>query len=345
VGICNVVVKKGYAGEAGMMKGESITMFMGRWRFFSKDDCRSERKIQLLQSQDELTLFLVYCGTSNENPYLFEQFSDIVSRFSQANTEMLTMYLASSLDLHSVMKQFIRYCYDNNIHLSVSDTLSSFDQHNDLSNEATCRLLDELKPRDTLKILGYGLGEAVYEKLIANYLLQKEIAKEVVIYGYDPYSTDTSHFIPLDLGDLKEASETFDLVTARWVLHHVPMAERWENFIDCLKCLSVGGKALVVEHGLSPPVVEQADVIFYSLFLGLFDTLANIGIRRNYPQPRPDGSTDYFVEYLKPADVEQFTRGATQRFSFVQEDVGPVFPNQNICVLELEANESRRLEK
>ena len=195
-------------------------------------------------------------------------------------------------------QDFITFCFKKGIALDKEQTLSSFAQHDALSNMALKRELDGITPTKELKLLGFGLGDGSYEKSLSEYLIHKKIAGSVRMYK------PIASIEYLSSAQLKGHIPAFDIITARWVLHHVALKNRWTDFIDCINHSKVNTQILIVEHGF---------------------------LRKTSPD------IDAKLHYLTGKDFSDIKRSV--HFDMTQDiyEVGPVFPNQALCSMKVKS--------
>jgi len=229
---------------------------------------------------------------------------------------------------------FIRFCFSKNIFLDQNETLQSFSNHNLLSHEACKKELDSISKKNEINILGFGLDEGTYEKEIRQYLLSNNITERVNLYGFDPYAKKNPEIDYLTQGQIENGeAPLFDLITVRWVLHHVALQERWGDFINCINRCGPGGVVLVVEHGFlkKPSCFSKKEKKFYNLLNATFDIVANIGLRPYYfTSTYPNIGENFFIYYLEPEDFSAINQKLSIHTEQIIYDVGPSFPNQTI---------------
>lgn len=269
--------------------------------------------------------------------YIHEQFISWLSKYSQANTNLVQSFFNGHTNFESIWKDFIKFCLNHDISLCPKKTLDAFTYHNELSNQAVNRELSRLQPKENINLLGFGLDEGIYEKEIAHYLRQNGIAQKVVVYGFDPYANKKNGILYLDKNQLKDPSApSFDLITCRWVLHHVAEAERWDSLISCINLCNPHAKVLIVEHGFQKQNISPKERRISDFFNGLFDIIANIGLRPNYLTNNFSNSkSDFFIKYLRTSDFRKIINGLPVNSTEHIYDVGPGFPNQTICSIKV----------
>jgi len=215
--------------------------------------------------------------------------------------------------------------------------LQSFNYHNKLSDISLKQELAKITPKESINILGFGLDEGYYEKSLSQFLIDHGIAKTVNIYGFDPYAQktpDIEYLIPEQL--ISDKVPRFDVVVARWVLHHVALQHRWGDLINCINHCNSGARVLIVEHGFLKKQHSLADKKLYYLLNATFDIIANIGLRpRYFTNTAPDLGANFFIRYLEPEDFSAIKNSVSLQITQDIFEVGPGFPNQTICSIRL----------
>jgi hypothetical protein len=267
-----------------------------------------------------------------EENYLITQFTDAVSLFSHSFSARIIDYYAEKINLNKICVDFAKFCLDTNLNLSPEKTLESFSSHNWILDYTVKEMLQKLKPKESINLLGFGLADGQFEKEICDFIIQKNLAKSLRIYGYDPYGKKGDGIIYLnDVQNLPSALK-FDLVVARWALHHVAPEHRWHNFVNCLNACTNDANILVVEHGILHNSSSNRERLTYRLLVSLYDTLANLGLRPGYfTDSAPNVGADFFVDYLESSDFEYFEKQSKRPLDIKLLNIGPYFPNQTIC--------------
>lgn len=330
--------KKIHASIATLEHDKKKTGAQGNLRFFEK--MREHKNIVdkdnipiVVSNRIKLKKFLYDLDPKTEGNYLMDNFTRWLGDYSSEKPSCLQKYFSDKeYDLAPVCKNFIQFCFENKIILDPIKTLSSFDEHNKLSDIAIKQNLEKLAPKEELNILGFGLDEGHYEKTLASFLIDRNLAKTVTIHGFDPYASKSPGIIYLTPQQLTSGKiPHFDLIIARWVLHHVELQQRWGNFITCMNNCSPEAMTLVVEHGFLGQGYSLLDKKLYHLLNAIFDIVANIGLRPRYFTNNPkELGADFFISYLEPDDFSNIQNRVILNTSQETYDVGPEFPNQTI---------------
>lgn len=267
--------------------------------------------------------------------YLYEKFIFWLSCYFQEikTQEYLQSYFSLENSLNFICNNFINYCFNHKIKLDPEKTLHSFSIHNQLSDKAVKKELLTITKKPHINLLGFGLDDGSYEKELANFLALHKVCNTVTIYGMDPYaikSNDIQYITPEQLG---MDSLKFDVIIARWSLHHVKLENRWSTLSDCISQCNGNASIIFIEHGFLQNSHFTAEKKLYKLLNALFDTIANIGLRPSYfTQTAPQLGNNFFIHYLEMSDFSSILKNSSQNISYQNiYDVGPNFPNQTIC--------------
>lgn len=295
-----------------------------------------ETIITFLRNEYTRRLFFKQLDSSVLNNYLYQCFNLWLGRYACEYDSHLADYFSGKNNLDFICSEFIKFCFKNEIKIDAEKTLQSFVVHNQFSDNAVRNELIKITPKSHLNLLGFGLDQGCYEKELAQYLLKKGIADNVTVYGMDPYakkSQDIYYLTPSQLA--AEPKIRFDIIIARWVLHHVSLQYRWSDLIQCLNHCSSDAKILFIEHGFlqkPPSLIEEK---LYLLLNAIFDIIANIGLRPCYfTENTAPLRSNFFIRYLKPNDFSEITKNLPYlNLSQNTYNVGPVFPNQTILCI------------
>jgi hypothetical protein len=267
------------------------------------------------------------------NNYLFKYFICWLSYYIQEKKDTLLAFFFGEENLDFICSDFIKFCFSNKIMLDKEKTLNSFKIHNSLSDEMVKLELMKVQRKKRISLLGFGLDEGTYEKELAQFLLRNNVCEKVILYGLDPYANRDEaiyYLTPEQL--LADKDLDFDIIFARWSLHHVPLQARWHDLIHCIDRCNPNAHVIFVEHGIVHKKRGLLEKKIYKLFNATFDIVANIGLRPNYfTQTRPNMGANFFIRYLTSKDfytiVNTTSRAVLARNIY---DVGPKFPNQTI---------------
>ena len=277
-------------------------------------------------------------GVYKPSKYLHDHFTHWLSAYAKQSPTALHGYFADKTGLNPLCKDFIQFCFKHNISLDKDKTLQSFEYHDAISDNAVKKELASFKRKEEVNLLGFGLGNGYYEKSIAQHLLEQKLAKSVKLYGFDPFAEKTEGIEFLTKNQLiTNKTPKFDVITARWVLHHVALQDRWADFINSVNCSNPDALVLIVEHGFLQNNVSLFDEKLYYLLNATFDIVANIGIRPHwFTSTAPDIGANFFIHYLQSSDFDAIKNNVTVRVTQDIYEVGPCFPNQTICCMRVQ---------
>lgn len=267
--------------------------------------------------------------------YLYEKFIFWLSRYLQEIKihPCLRYYFSSDKTLTFICNNFIDYCFSHKIKLDPKKTLQSFKAHNQLSDNAVKKELLKITSKLHINLLGFGLDDGIYEKELANFLVLHKVCNKVTIYGMDPYAKKGSDIQYITTEQLRKDSLKFDVIIARWSLHHVKLDNRWSDLSECINRCNPDASIIFIEHGFLQNRHLPAEKKLYELLNALFDIIANIGLRPTYfTETAPFLGEHFFIHYLEPNDFISICKNSSRRvISQNIYDVGPSFPNQTIC--------------
>lgn len=226
-----------------------------------------------------------------EKNYLNTLFIQVFTRYSGGNQHLLEAYLSDKLPLMGVMKNFIDFCVENKIQPNPGLTLDAFKEHNQHLDKVVKKELSETRwPKRSINLLDFGCGDGSYGKQVAKHLMKTGCVEGVNLFGFDPYAQPGPAITYIN-----GPGVVFDLVIARWVLHHVTQENRWRNFVQFLTPLT---KVLIIEHGLLMSA-DQSTVgtRWDALVNAAFDVVANLGFRPEYVEK------SFYVDYFKYPDL------------------------------------------
>ncbi len=293
--------------------------------------------IDFLRCKSTFKAALDHINYNTTDNYLYEQFVYWINAYARKDTSApLIDFFSGTQTLNSVCKDFIKFCFSQNIMLDKTKTLYSFNYHNQLSDDVVKKELLSISPKKTLHLLGFGLDTGDYEKSLADFLITQNKAQHVYLYGFDPYAAHGEGIHYLTEKQLKNTNLQFDIVIARWVLHHIPLKQRWSDFIRCINRCHSQAMVLIIEHGfINNKSVLPIEKKFYHVLNAFFDIVANIGLRPHYfMHSMPEIGKNFFIDYLKPEDFSMIKRNVSiNNITQSIYNIGPNFPHQTICCM------------
>ena len=285
--------------------------------------------VKFLSEDRALTKSLQQINPDFLNNYLFNEFVFWSSSYITHHPTDIENYFLERYDLNSLARKFIKFCFSKGIQLDAKATLDSFDGHNQLAAHTIEGELLEITEKEEVNIFGFGLDDGAYEKSLKNFLISTGKAQKVNLYGFDPYATQSEGIRYLSQNELRASSTRFDLITARWVLHHVALGQRWVDLINAINHCSVGARILILEHGfLKYRPSSKSEKQLYYLLNAFFDVVANIGLRpRYFTDTKPNIGANFFIHYLNADDLLSIKDGVALKVTQTIYDIGPGFPN------------------
>lgn len=298
-------------------------------------DPKQPYPFNFLTKINKLDTALQQINRSKIGNYLYGKFIFWLSCYLQEiqTQQYLKSYFSSETNLNFICNNFINYCFNHKIKLDPDKTLQSFSIHNQLSDSAVKKELLKITNKSHINLLGFGLDDGTYEKELANFLILHKICNKITIYGMDPYAKKGSGIHYITPEQLSMDPIKFDVIIARWSLHHVKFENRWSNLSDCISQCNNDASIIFIEHGFLQNSHFTAEKKLYKLLNALFDIIANIGLRPSYfTQTAPQFGKHFFIHYLQFNDFSSILKNSSQNIRYQNiYDVGPNFPNQTIC--------------
>lgn len=297
----------------------------------------SSATVNFLSNEPLLKTSLEEVDSYIKGNYIHEHFISWLSLYSREKSNYVLKYLNGRISFELICKDFINFCFHKGIELDAQKTLEAFSSHNQLSDDAVKKELTKLGFRSQINLLGFGLDEGAYERNIADYLIRKNHAQNVMVFGFDPYAKKKNGIIYLDKNQLTNSSAPrFDLIIARWVLHHVTRKDRWDDLISCINKCNTNARVVIVEHGFLRGRTSSYERKMSDFLNATFDIIANIGLRPNYfSDSLPDLGANFFIQYLRVNDLRKIQNKIKTPSVETIYDVGPSFPNQTICSIQI----------
>lgn len=254
--------------------------------------------------------------------YLQNIFSEIVSCFVQNNAELLASYLGTKISLHTVVQHLIHFIFEKPFLLDKNQIIKCLEYGDQITDNVLYSIVQKKwSHKNNINILGFGSGSGIYEKKFAEFIKQNYEKVNINLYGFDPYTNQSESIIKLlNSEDLQTHSELkFDFIIARWTLHHVKIADRWNTFINCANISTKDSLILLLEEGdfdQNKHVLKQAAYRFFSVCV---DVIVNAALRPQWFLSRPHLGKHFFVDYLSDLDLNDFENGF--KFKFKKEAI------------------------
>lgn len=290
----------------------------------------------LLKNPQNLASMLRQMNLYRDNNHLADNFIRQVSSFTTQHPTIVNHYFHDRLSLNMLGQHFIHHCFQNNTPTDKEKTLASFKHHDALSDMAVKETLLKLPQQPHINLLGFGLGDGYYERSIRDFLLQTGIADHVTIYGFDPHADQVTDVTLLPSLALSQGqTPKFDIVIARWALHHVELVERWQHFSQSANMLAPRGIVLIVEHGFIPSPNHAIHEKLYYFLNATFDVVANIGIRPHwFLDDKRVASERFFIHYLDQTDLSHIMTKSQICFTQTKVELADTFPPQTVFTLQ-----------
>ena len=312
------------------LKRDSAECFLNQLKQYTN----SSDFIQLLQDKEKAKLFYKALGWYESGTYFGDLAAEILSGFSQSHPDVIADVIKQEKPLYEVGCQLIAYIFKNHYRFDRDKLYSCLVHYADHVNETIHAIINTLKPKEQINILGFGLRDGAYELSLANRLYAQGLAKKVTVYGFDPDSHEVNSSIQKITPAQLFAADCpkFDLIISRWVLHHVHFAERWDGLTQCINQANPQAKILIIEEGCFPLAGHyRFEVACYELLLACADVMINAGLHQQWLKDIAAGVDEpFFIRYLTANDLYQIEKQLVLPCTRTIYEVGPDFFGQTI---------------
>lgn len=248
---------------------------------------------------------MALCGRTDME-YLVREAAAAISRFASAHRSALRDYGHGAADLSELAAGFSRFlerdraCLDpEHVRLAVAGYTADGD--------AVVRgILRERDPRRNIDMLGFGCAEGAYELELCRWLESAGMTTGARAFGFDPHASDPLPGLCM-LSEVDLASPdlpSFDIIVARWALHHVPRNERWSTLALALRRMRPDGIVLIQEEGmLGAGSARPREIARLELLLACFDVLITRSLKPGWARAGDGAQSPFFLEYLTLSDL------------------------------------------
>ena len=280
-------------------------------------------------------LFSLFTFEPN-NLYLSYILPKYISRFAKNNFQKVDDYIRrSELSDCELAISFIRFLRSENLFDAILQDHKSY--YNDVQKSSSYEhivnnVLLERNYCENINIFGFGLGDGSYELSLKKMLKTHQKINNAEIFGYEPFYNDTAYknFASSDLLTIDNIK--FDIIIARWSLHHVVDTERWGNFIASLNLLKPDGTAVIIEHGFVNRAFDFNCKQLYLFFNVIIDVIGNTIFNYDWLS-KVEGSKDYFIKFLDDDAIKYFIEKCIPDLKYYVKEETSVFPNNSVIVL------------
>jgi hypothetical protein len=269
----------------------------------------------------------------------------MVAGFSREEPVLLGEYLAGRQSAQQLAQALIRWLERHDPRLDPDLLLRFLEYHDQQSDQWIRARLAARGFQQERCVLGFGLGDGSYELALARWMVEAGLAHRVRLYGFDTLQTPGGEVRMLTRSELaSQDAPHFDVVIARYVLHHVQPEQRWSDFLACLRRCHSGAQVLIAEQGYPAPSRPDSalEARQRELLLVCFDVLTNATL---YPgwcgTAGPGGASAFFVSFLSEEDLAALERQLPPVVQRELRDVGPAFPGNIMIRYELAGGDYR----
>lgn len=304
--------------------------------------------ISILANPKDFSALLRELKMDSADGLFVERLAPIMSRFAAQERVLLERYFDGTARLPETANAFVRFLFRQGLQDRVGLKLVLKTPLGDPMVEhcefAVKSMLSGRRFPDEVNLFGFGLGDGSWERKLGEFLVHRGEAGDVSLLGYDPFavrSPGIKYLDPKRIGGRR--SPGFDLVLARWALHHVFPEQRWDMFARILSQLNPGGIALVVEHGFMERPAMPRHEHLYRLLNAVLDVIANLGFRPEwFAATKPEFGRDFYVDFLRAQDIDAIRSKCSRPLDVDVVSAGPNFPWHSIIAFKPRASARRR---
>ena len=239
--------------------------------------------------------------------YLRDAIIDVVSSFTSQRRSFIEQYLCGSVTLNALCLEVIQHIANEKMSFDSNLALRALAPVDTALDDAIKAVLEPEASLRKLSLCGFGLGDGQYELQLSRHLTTRGLVSQVDLYGFDPHPRfDFSQISPLSSEDLSHSGgPAFDIILARWVLHHIRTEKRWEDFISCVNRSHHDAKIVVLEEGaFAPRRRKTRQLLLYEFLAGCADVVVNTILCPSWIFPVGQKPGDqFYLEYLTRDDI------------------------------------------
>lgn len=300
---------------------------------FKEIDCYRTFYVDLLKDNKNLYFHFNRIIKKDVGDYFVVNFLSLLSDFSNNYSNDIVDYFDSKISITDFAKKFAKFIFSKKNHISKVNLINSLKKHNDISDKEIKNILLNLTYKKEINLFGFGIDDGFYEIKLSHYLVNNGITDKVNIYGLDPFVKDKNPQVEyLDIKQiLSKKYPKFDVIIARWVLHHVLPELRWNDFVSCIDKINKDSVVIVVEDSYVSGSINELDKLFYELIYAAADVFANIGFRPSWLLDDGKFCQNFYIKYLNFDDVQNIENATSITFKEKKiYNIGPTFPCQTI---------------
>lgn len=266
--------------------------------------------IELLKDKVILKNTLAMLKWYDYGDYLGDQAVDVITDFIERYPDIMLGYFNGTCNLDEIGNKVITYIYNNNFHFDRDRLFECVAEYERKTTDFVTKIACQHDFDNHIKILGFGIRDGYFERHIRETLIKHHKIKDADIYGYDPNVSAEFPIITLTHETLySRECPKFDLVIARWVLHHVEMKSRWDALAQCLNQLGDKGKVIIVEEGLFRDDGSYP-LRIYNFLLCVADIIINFALNTSWMVNIAESrEPPFYVKYLSSNDIKSIENG------------------------------------
>lgn len=265
--------------------------------------------ISMLTTPKILEKYLINHGVTSQRQYALALFLQHFTPFCQMHKALLHEYFVGAKSLNELCHLFIEDIGSQYLTFDSETMFSNVQDYVFHVESQILKILSQRHSQATLNILGFGLGDGVYEAKLIKKLLDTGLFNNINLYGFDPNIYEN---LPTNIKSITKSELTafatkpfFDVIIARWVLHHTTIEERWDNLICAMNSCRGGADIIIVEEAplISRQFANTYEYKLKALIIGIYDVIVNMGLHPKWFMQKAEGK--FFLQYLYQEDFSK----------------------------------------
>jgi SAM-dependent methyltransferase len=268
-------------------------------------------------------------GLANEFTPLADALAGLVSEVTLLESSLVQRYLAGTASFEHLVTALLGTLANRGVSLSPELLYAFFARQDAEADEWLRARIARLGPRETLSILGYGLGDGSFERALASWLVAGGHCRTVELFGFDPHQVAGAPVVMVEGHQLAE--RRFDVIIARYVLHHVRPEARWPDLAACVRACRPNGELLIAEQGYPAPGAAAAPgARLEHLLLAALDLVVNAVLYPGWCDPREMEASGFYLSFLSEEDLTGLRQSLPRVVEREIAQVGTYFPSNTM---------------
>jgi len=264
-------------------------------------------------------------GLANEFAPLADALAEFVAEVTLRESRLVQGYLAGAAPFEHVATALLRTLASRGVRLPPELLYAFFARQDAEADEWLRARIARLGPRESLSVLGYGLGDGSFERALASWLVAGGHCRTVELFGFDPHQVAGAPVVMVGRDQL--AQRRFDVIIARYVLHHVRPEARWADLAACVRACKPDGELLIAEQGYPAPGPAAAPgARLEHLLLAAVDLVANAVVHPDWCDLRAIEASGFYLSFLSEEDLTGLHQALPRVVECELAQVGTYFP-------------------